>query len=182
MKKLFLAGGFLFPILFFALTNFSSNTEKIAAQSQTTESCLEITRKYFKECSHNPDYNWFSPKIVEKFGIVNYEDEMRQLDSFKVQLNNDPDATGFIVVYGGRVNRYGEFEERVKRLTNFLFNNLKLNQSRVKVIHGGFREKFEFELWIAPVKGSFPPLSPTVDVEKVIFKGKMKPLHTEMGT
>ena len=104
-----------------------------------------------------------------------------RLDIFKQELNSNPDSVGFIVVYGGRVNKFGEINARAKRMTNHLFNDLKIDPKRVKVIQGGFRENFEFEFWTSRVKSNFPPLSPTVDVEKVIFRGKMKPLPTEIG-
>jgi hypothetical protein len=38
---------------------------------------------------------------------------------------------------------------------------------------GGFREKFSVDLWLSPVKSSYPPITPTISPEKVRFKGKM---------
>lgn len=174
----------LFSALLFALVSLTLNANEANAQTDTTEKCIELSfsvEKFYKECSDEGFPNSFSARNVDKFGIVGLDDELARLNAFMQELNSNPDSVGYIVVYGGRVNKFGEINARVKRVTNHLFNDLKVDPKRVKVIQGGFREKFEFEFWTSRVKGNFPPLSPTVDVEKVIFRGKMKPLPTEMG-
>jgi len=104
----------------------------------------------------------------------NHEMEIAYLDSYFDQLNINPQATGYIVVYGGRINKSNENEMRVGRIKRYIkYKNQ--DESRFKIVHGGFREKFEFEFWLSPIKNAFPPLSPTVAPEKVKFKGKMKP-------
>lgn len=183
-KKLFVLCEFLLvPALLIVVVNFSLNTNKVVAQENKEDKCEELAKcfqQFHRECLNENFLNSFSPKDIDKFAIVNYEDEMSHLYNFYVELNNNPDAVGFIVVYGGRVNKFGEFDERVKRVKNYLLNDRKLNPSRIKIVHGGFREKFEFELWISPIKNSFPPLSPTVNPEQVKFKGRMKPLDSEL--
>lgn len=148
--------------------------------AQTNDKCdqtIDCVQKFYKECTGNEFLSDFEPKLVDKFGITGYEDEMARMDSFYMQLNGNPEGVGYIVVYGGRVNKYGEFRERVKRLFTYI-KERKYDPKRITVVNGGFREKFEFELWTSPIKNSFPPLSPTIDPEKVKFRGIMKPLAT----
>ena len=116
------------------------------------------------------------PYVTDKFGAVNDEVEMARLDQFANQIRADKNVVAYIVYYGGKINKYGEFQERVKRINFYLSKVMKLDMERIKVVHGGFREKFEFELWLSYTKGSFPPLSPTIEPEKVKYIGKMKPL------
>ncbi len=116
------------------------------------------------------------PFIVDEFGAVNDEDEIARLDHFANQMRSSIRATAYIVYYGGKVNKNGEFQERIKRIKFYLSKVMKLDFSRIKIVHGGFREKFNFELWLSYIEDSFPVLSPTVEPEKVKFIGKMKPL------
>ena len=176
----------LFPALLFVLIALTLNANQVNAQTDTSavEKCVELSagvEKFYKECHDEEFRNSFSPRIFDKFGIITLEDEWSRLHNFSTQLKVDPDTIGFIVIYGGRINKFGELNERAKRLTNHLVNDLKIDPKRVTVVQGGFRENFEFEFWLSRIKGVFPPLSPTVDVEKVVFKGKMKPLDTELG-
>lgn len=152
----------------------------VFSQENKEDKCGKLSdclQSFYKECLNDEVINQFVPKDVDKFGVVNYEDEMARLDNYYVELNNNPNAVGFIVVYGGRVNKFGEFKERVKRLQTYI-KERKYDPNRIKVIQGGFREKFEFEFWVSPTKKSFPPLTPTIEAEKVKFKGVMKPLPT----
>lgn len=177
-QNFLLSNSILISLAFFTLDGSTVNGQVI-----TTEKCVELTtcvENFYKECYNDTFRNSFAPRIFDEFGIIDLEDEMARTDNFSLQLKNNPEAIGYIVVYGGRVNKFGELDERPKRLTQYLINKVNINPKRIRVIQGGFREKFEFELWISTVKDSFPPLSPTVNVEMVIFKGKMKPLHTDI--
>lgn len=160
----------------FYFVTAQENKEKKAEKSfNECKDCCEV-------CKQNYTLNCPSaPYIFERFrSSITHEDEMGRLDNFLVGMQNDSDLTGYIVVYGGRINKYGEWQERVKRIHNYIKYRRKFDISRIKSVHGGFREKFEFELWLSPIKNSFPPLSPTVSPEQVKFRGKMKPLDSEL--
>lgn len=117
-----------------------------------------------------------SPAMIDNFGVLNHETEMARLDTSVHTILSAPEFDAYVVIYGGKINQYGEVAERLNRVKNYLLNLKKLDPTRIFFITGGFREKFEFELWLSPVKNSYPPLSPSIEVEKVIFRGKMKPL------
>ena len=123
----------------------------------------------------------FTAQIIDKFGIVGLDDEWARLDSLATYYNNNSDSQIFIVIYGGKTNKFSELAERPKPLIYYLTENRGIERDKITVVNGGFREKFEFELWVSPSAKIFPPLSPTVDVEKVKFKGIMKPLPVELG-
>ena len=150
------------------------------AQTAKTDKCdkaAECLQTFFRECYDESFLETLAPKQVDSLGIANYEEEMARLDNYFISLNNEPEDAGFIVVYGGHVSKFGELKERVKRLQTYI-KKTGFDAKRITFVQGGFRQKFEFEFWISPTKKAFPPLSPTVDVEKVRFSGKMKPLPT----
>lgn len=160
------------------------NTKTVTAQDNKEERCdklFDCLETFYKECYGDEFLDRYSPKQVDKFGIVNHEFEMLKLDGLKYSLIEDSDLYGYIVIYGGRINKYGEIKERMKRVKGYLINYSKLDEKRVVFVNGGFREKFEFEFWISELENNFPPLTPTIDPEKVVFKGKMKPLPIDLG-
>ena len=152
----------------------------VSGQETKREKCdrlADCMQTFYRECYNDDFLNDFSPKLMDSLiaGDSTGEIEMLTLDGFIQTLQLKPQSTGYIVVYGGRVNKYGEYDIRLGRVTDYTFGTKNQNRNRIKIVHGGFREKFEFEFWISPIKNAFPSLSPTVAPEKVRFRGKMKP-------
>lgn len=146
---------------------------------ETQAKTLEALQKTYSECIGVPIAEQYVPTEVERFGITNLEYEWARLDMLSTMLDNDPKLIAYIVIYGGKTNKYGELKERPKPLIHYLTNKKGIDPKRIKIIEGGFREKFEFEFWTSQSEKMFPPLSPTVEPEKVIFRGKMKPLPVD---
>lgn len=167
----------LFVIAFLTIV-FHLNLTSIVAQETKQEKCdklFDCLEKFNKECYGDEFLNTYSPKLVDKFNTkITHEEEMLSLDALVGMLHLAPNATGYIVVYGGRMNKYAEYQIRVERVNDYI-KYRKFDSSRIKILHGGFREQFEFELWTSEIKNAFPPLSPTVSPEKVLYKGRMKP-------
>jgi hypothetical protein len=116
----------------------------------------------------------------DHFGDEGCDYEKAALDNFAIQLRNEPDATGYIIFYGGRhlrsgggkrsrLPKRGEAQARAARLKPYMVNAWgTLDAQRVVVINGGYRESWEAELWIVP-KGEQPP-SPTPTVKPSAIK------------
>lgn len=159
---------------------------KTIAQEDKADKCALILDKYaeavngYKDCFGVNLIDTLAPQLVDRFGIIELEDEWARLDGFASLLRNDPKSNAYIVIYGGKINKYGELQERPKRLVKYLVENRGIDSKRIKIVEGGFREKFAFELWISKSDKIFPPLSPTIKPEKVIFRGKMKPLPVDL--
>jgi hypothetical protein len=121
--------------------------------------------------------------LVDKIGDVCCEDEKARLDNFAVQLQNDPQAHGYIIFYGGKQHHYpscqnsslmlprrGEAEARVARMKPYLVDSRGIRQEKVTVINGGYRKSFQVDLWLVP-KGVIPPLpTPTVEPREIKFR------------
>jgi hypothetical protein len=109
-------------------------------------------------------------KLME-FGKYNCEDEMSKLDYLAVQLQDNPDTYGYIVVYGGRIGmRRREVGVRAARMRRYLVETRGINSDRVAVFDGGFREKLTVEVWRLASGEKPPATTSTVDPKKVKFK------------
>lgn len=170
---------FLWILLFWGTTVFQINSITAFGQETKQEKCgrlADCMEIFYKECLNDEYLNTFSPELVISFptNLVNHDLEMARLDNYLEVLSNRPNSIGYIVAYGGRTNKYGEYDIRVGRIRRYIIGFRSFDESRIKFVNGGFREKFEFELWTSPTKNAFPPLSPTITPEKARFKGTMK--------
>lgn len=157
---------------FYIVDAQNNQEDKCGKILETFDKNINELEKSYVKCGGGAIKDFYTPRQIDKFGIIGLEGEWARLDSFASVLYSDPSITAFIVIYGGKTTKYGELKERPKPLVHYLINNRKIEPNRIKIIEGGFREKFEFELWISHSEKMFPPLSPTIEPEKVIFMRK----------
>ena len=119
----------------------------------------------------------------DEYGEISDEDEMARLDNFSTGLKNQ-DLVAYVVYYGGRCTpscefdyprcrphypRRGEAERRVGRIKPYLMNTRGIDDDRIFVVNGGFRESWTAELWLVP-KGAPPPLTPTTNAKDIQYR------------
>lgn len=99
------------------------------------------------------------------------ETEMANLDSYAIQVQNEPSHTAYVIVYGGQ---YGtarhEVEQRKARIRRYLVKNRGIEPERVCVVGGGFREKVTVELWLVARGEKLPEPTATVSPKDVKYK------------
>ncbi len=96
-----------------------------------------------------------------------FDDQKARLDNLAVELQADPTAMTYVIAYGGRTSRIGQADLLSARARDYLVANRGIDQSRITVINGGFREEDCVELWIIP-SGAVPPQpTPTVQAGDV---------------
>lgn len=120
-----------------------------------------------------------SPTSIRKFeeyGDISFSDEKARLDNFAVELLNTPEATGYVIAYGGQRGRAGEARRRIERASRYLVAARKVPAARLVTFDGGYREVSTVELYVFPPDAAPAPTllaSPTVDPTEVeIIKGK----------
>src|SRR6185295_4781878 len=96
-----------------------------------------------------------------------FDDQKARLDNLGVELQNDPTATTYIISYGGRTSRIGQADLLNARARDYLVTNRGIDQSRITVMNGGFREEDCVELWIIPSGATPPQPTPTVQAGDV---------------
>jgi hypothetical protein len=83
-------------------------------------------------------------------------DEKARLDNFGIELQNDPTATGYVIVYPGRTSKRAEVQDQFGRVIDYLVNSRQIDKSRIRTIEGPKREQLSKELWVTP-QGATPP-------------------------
>lgn len=143
---------------------------------------------FTRDCStSNSGTTYVSPKIsarkIDEFGKINSEDRMARLDSFTLEMQNDPTSQGYIISYGGRQGTVGEAQKSTDSAKQYLVKQRGLDSSRIVTIDGGFREESMTELWIVPSSVTPPQATPTVDPSEVKYsKSTKKPAKTKTST
>jgi len=120
----------------------------------------------------------------EEYDQICEETEKAYLDFFSMQMK-DPDLIAYIVFYGGRCYssceidyprhrphypRRGEAEQRAGRIKPYLIETRGIDENRIFVVNGGFRESWTAELWLAPKGAPPPPLTPTTDAKDIQYR------------
>jgi len=98
----------------------------------------------------------------DKYGRLSVNEENKRLGYFALQLQSDPNQMGFIVAYGARRNRVGEAQAWAARAKNYLVDSLKIQNERVAIMNGGYREELSIDLFVGPIGHGAPGAYPTV--------------------
>jgi hypothetical protein len=131
----------------------------------------------------------------DEFGDIYCDDEKARLDSFANELQNNPDAQGYIIFYGGKrrqsssrptsrleLPRRGDAAARVARVKPYLTSTRGIDVDRVVVINGGYRDLWSAELWIVPKGAKLPVPTATVKPQAIRFRrGRVKKREYECG-
>jgi hypothetical protein len=102
------------------------------------------------------------PRKFDEFPNLAFDDQKARLDNLAIELANQPDATGYIIVYQGRTSRTGQADRLAERARDYLVRTRGLDPRRIMVSNGGYREADEFELWIVPQGAQAPQSTPTL--------------------
>lgn len=103
----------------------------------------------------------------DELGDLSGEDERARLDNFAIQLVNQTDYRGYIIVYAGRRARAGEAFLRANRARDYLVRKRNIDVGQVIAIDGGHREDFTIEMFVGPADATPPEPMPTVELREV---------------
>jgi hypothetical protein len=92
----------------------------------------------------------------DEFPDIARNDEKARLDNFAIALQNDPSATGYVIVYPGRTSKRADVQNHFGRVIDSLVNSRGMDASRIKTIEGRKEDQLSVQLWIAP-QGATPP-------------------------
>ncbi|MEP6847962.1 MAG: hypothetical protein ABI999_03835 [Acidobacteriota bacterium] len=111
------------------------------------------------------------PKVaikIDEFGKAGDCDLGARIDNLFTQLNNNPDATGYIITYSGKDFLPSDYERspmRERIVKGMAFR--KYDTSRIVFVDGGFRETVSTELFLVPPGVVAPSSSETVSKPKM---------------
>ena len=115
---------------------------------------------YNLECSGDCGVSIPLPKPInrkfDEFPDISRNDEKARLDNFGIELQHDPTATAYVVVYPGRSSKRAEVQHHANRIVEYLVNSRGLDQHRIVTLVGPAKDELKVELWITP-QGATPP-------------------------
>ena len=115
----------------------------------------------------------FSQRLIDSFEYANAEESMARIDGFMIEMQNNPNATAYFIIYGGKVNKKGEVDVHIKQLPDYL--KLRgFDKDRIIIINGGFREKLSWDFWLVNPGEEPPEPESTVKPKNVKTKGKFR--------
>ena len=89
----------------------------------------------------------------DEYSDLRFNDEKARLDNFAIQLQQEPGAQGYYVIFG---SCDGEADQRSARAIDYLVSTRGIDRSRITVVNGGCRETLTVELWICPTGAAAP--------------------------
>lgn len=114
---------------------------------------------YGLDCSASCSVNFPVPvecRKFDEFPAIAYNDEKARLDNYAIELQNDPTATAYVIVYPGQKGRAGEVQRHTSRVVDYLVNSRGVSGQRIVTIVGPTRDVLLVELWLCP-QGAKPP-------------------------
>lgn len=115
---------------------------------------------YNLECAADYAVTLPMPRLVsrrfDEFPDIARNDEKARLDNFAIEMQNDPGATAYVIVYPGKSNKRREVQEHSGRVVEYLVNSRGLDQRRIVTLVGPKRDQLNVELWLTP-QGATPP-------------------------
>lgn len=115
---------------------------------------------YTLECAADCAVDIPLPKPIglkfDEFGDISRNDEKARLDNFAIALQQDPTASGYVIVYPGRTSKRADVQDHFGRVIEYLVHSRGIDQSRIKTIEGPKRDQLSVQLWITP-QGATPP-------------------------
>lgn len=92
----------------------------------------------------------------DEFPAIARDDEKARLDNYAIELQNDPTATAYVIVYPGQSGKPGEVQAHITRAVDYLANSRGIDKRRIITIIGPTRGDLAVELWVCPQGAKTP--------------------------
>lgn len=93
----------------------------------------------------------------DEFPAITRNDEKARLDNFGIEMQRDPSAIGYVIIYPGR-QEVKQVGTRSKAILDYLVNSRRIDSGRIVIRTGPLRAQLTVELWCCP-QGTVPPRS-----------------------
>ena len=93
----------------------------------------------------------------DEFGDIQASDLIARLDNLAIQLQNEPNSRGFLIVYRARRDMPGLSNRYAHRMKNYLVHTRGIASERVATVDGGIAGCLTQELWIVSPGGAPQP-------------------------
>jgi hypothetical protein len=93
----------------------------------------------------------------DEFGDILLTNIKARLDNFTIQLQQEPDTRGFIIIYRTRHDLPGLNSRLAHRMKSYLVNLRGMSAERIVTVDGGIASSLVQELWIVPIGATPKP-------------------------
>jgi hypothetical protein len=113
----------------------------------------------------------------DQYGDIKFEDEKVRLDNFAIQLMNQPQSSGSIMMSAGQETFENETTERLSRAKAYLVDVREIDPNRIVIVDCGFSQDLSIHLYVVPLGATFPQCSNSDEVpfSKVRFTKRRPP-------
>lgn len=111
--------------------------------------------------------------IVDSFAKSSGEDRSARFDNFFVQILNNEGSIGYVLIFCGKECSYGEIEGHFRGI-ELKIATRNFPRDRLVVLHGGYRDSQQVELWLVPLDAGAPIPESTRSIKDVTFKKEPK--------
>lgn len=94
--------------------------------------------------------------LIDEYGNIRFGDEEARLDNFAVELQNYPDSEGHIVYFQSWTGAIGAAKARAERARDYLIYSRGVDELRLRIVQGRYREEFAIQLWRTRAGGAVP--------------------------
>jgi hypothetical protein len=95
-------------------------------------------------------------KRIDQFGDIQVSDFLARLDNFAIELQNAPGARGYVVAYIVPNDFPGWPLRRANWARGYLIRGRGLEEGRVEVFNGGYRDAVGYEFWMVEPGAKLP--------------------------
>ena len=92
----------------------------------------------------------------DEYGDIEFEGEKARLDNFAIQISNDPQSSGLILMYAGQKTFRREVAYRLDRARSYLVIVRGIDSNRIVTVDCGFIKELATTLWVVPREATFP--------------------------
>lgn len=151
-------------------SSITVDTSGLGGQTVTAELDVNDGSVYDAKCRQNISVPTFVERLpppeppksfrFDRFIALSFDDDKARLDAFAIELQNNPDAQGYIILYQGSDRnsmRNKKVETLSKRALDYLVKTRGIDPRRIAVTQGGITDQTMYDLWIVP-PGATPPV------------------------
>lgn len=109
-------------------------------------------------CFPPEDESIFRTRPFDEFMDMPYEDSRARLDNFAIQLAQDPEWKGYVIVYAAKRTAPDRAKGYARRFKEYVSKHRVVPSEKVHAMYGGYRDYLTVELYL--FRQDIPPPKP----------------------
>ncbi len=97
--------------------------------------------------------------LFDEFPFRAFDEDKARMDNLAIELQNDPNMQGYIIMYQGtdkRSQTSGDVGKLSQRALNYLVKTRGVDPSRIQIVRGGTRPTTTYQFWLIPPGAELP--------------------------